>query len=199
MQIDSDLVIYRTTLLRTFQVVPICRVDKSEIGKRKLEKQVAGPPPCAAATTMSRARYGERDTIARWPRDGRSHVARWPRDTSEVAGRFRYRWPRHACRLAHSCTIVKRRSRAPCCAKIAHGGRCASRRRPAAAAPRLCYWLRKMLRYGREVTGLLCTRLARDVDGAPRLVAAACALAAHVIFVWRPPAGRRSGESPTMS
>ncbi|KZV36605.1 hypothetical protein F511_41988 [Dorcoceras hygrometricum] len=31
MQIDSDLVIYRTTLLRTFQVVTICRVDKSEV------------------------------------------------------------------------------------------------------------------------------------------------------------------------
>ncbi|KZV40638.1 G-type lectin S-receptor-like serine/threonine-protein kinase [Dorcoceras hygrometricum] len=31
MQIDSDLVIYRTTLLQTFQVVTICRVDKSEV------------------------------------------------------------------------------------------------------------------------------------------------------------------------
>ncbi|KZV06653.1 hypothetical protein F511_45864 [Dorcoceras hygrometricum] len=31
MQIDSDLVIYRTTLLRIFQVVTICRVDKSEV------------------------------------------------------------------------------------------------------------------------------------------------------------------------
>ncbi|KZV25560.1 hypothetical protein F511_21633 [Dorcoceras hygrometricum] len=31
MQIDSDLVIYRTTLVRTFQVVTICRVDKSEL------------------------------------------------------------------------------------------------------------------------------------------------------------------------
>ncbi|KZV44236.1 pentatricopeptide repeat-containing protein-like [Dorcoceras hygrometricum] len=30
MQIDSDLVIYRTTLVRIFQVVTICRVDKSE-------------------------------------------------------------------------------------------------------------------------------------------------------------------------
>ncbi|KZV54237.1 hypothetical protein F511_33169 [Dorcoceras hygrometricum] len=30
-EIDSDLVIYRTTLVRTFQVVTICRVDKSEI------------------------------------------------------------------------------------------------------------------------------------------------------------------------
>ncbi|KZV53616.1 hypothetical protein F511_26280 [Dorcoceras hygrometricum] len=29
-QMDSDLVIYRTTLVRTFQVVTICRVDKSE-------------------------------------------------------------------------------------------------------------------------------------------------------------------------
>ncbi|KZV41480.1 hypothetical protein F511_26858 [Dorcoceras hygrometricum] len=29
--IDSDLVFYRTTLLRTFQVVTICRVDKSEV------------------------------------------------------------------------------------------------------------------------------------------------------------------------
>ncbi|KZV16709.1 importin-9-like [Dorcoceras hygrometricum] len=28
---DSDLVIYRTTLVRTFQVVTICRVDKSEV------------------------------------------------------------------------------------------------------------------------------------------------------------------------
>ncbi|KZV43049.1 hypothetical protein F511_37422 [Dorcoceras hygrometricum] len=31
MQMDSDLVIYRTTLIRTFQVVTICRVDKSEV------------------------------------------------------------------------------------------------------------------------------------------------------------------------
>ncbi|KZV19593.1 hypothetical protein F511_44116 [Dorcoceras hygrometricum] len=31
MQMDSDLVIYRTTLVRTFQVVTICRVDKSEV------------------------------------------------------------------------------------------------------------------------------------------------------------------------
>ncbi|KZV32768.1 patatin-like protein 2 [Dorcoceras hygrometricum] len=31
MQIDSDLVIYRTAVLRTFQVVTICRVDKSEV------------------------------------------------------------------------------------------------------------------------------------------------------------------------
>ncbi|KZV29933.1 hypothetical protein F511_22824 [Dorcoceras hygrometricum] len=30
-RIDSDLVIYRTTLVRTFQVVTICRVDKSEV------------------------------------------------------------------------------------------------------------------------------------------------------------------------
>ncbi|KZV20521.1 hypothetical protein F511_21035 [Dorcoceras hygrometricum] len=30
MQMDSDLVIYRTTLVWTFQVVTICRVDKSE-------------------------------------------------------------------------------------------------------------------------------------------------------------------------
>ncbi|KZV06790.1 hypothetical protein F511_45727 [Dorcoceras hygrometricum] len=31
MQMDSDLVIYRTTLVRTFQVVTICRVHKSEV------------------------------------------------------------------------------------------------------------------------------------------------------------------------
>ncbi|KZV35987.1 hypothetical protein F511_34350 [Dorcoceras hygrometricum] len=31
MQMDSDLVIYRTTLVRTFQVVTIYRVDKSEV------------------------------------------------------------------------------------------------------------------------------------------------------------------------
>ncbi|KZV23975.1 ankyrin repeat and death domain-containing protein 1B-like [Dorcoceras hygrometricum] len=31
MQMDSDLVVYRTTLVRTFQVVTICRVDKSEV------------------------------------------------------------------------------------------------------------------------------------------------------------------------
>ncbi|KZT76894.1 putative receptor-like protein kinase [Dorcoceras hygrometricum] len=31
MQMDSDLVIYRTTLVRTFQVVTICRVEKSEV------------------------------------------------------------------------------------------------------------------------------------------------------------------------
>ncbi|KZV52250.1 splicing factor 3B subunit 1-like [Dorcoceras hygrometricum] len=35
MQMDSDLVIYRTTLVRTFQVVTICRVDKSEEAKQK--------------------------------------------------------------------------------------------------------------------------------------------------------------------
>ncbi|KZV56141.1 hypothetical protein F511_24969 [Dorcoceras hygrometricum] len=31
MQIDSDLVIYQTTLIRTFQVVTIYRVEKSEV------------------------------------------------------------------------------------------------------------------------------------------------------------------------
>ncbi|KZV54665.1 phosphoinositide phosphatase family protein [Dorcoceras hygrometricum] len=31
MLMDSDLMIYRTTLVRTFQVVTICRVDKSEV------------------------------------------------------------------------------------------------------------------------------------------------------------------------
>ncbi|KZV43603.1 hypothetical protein F511_16495 [Dorcoceras hygrometricum] len=34
MRMDSDLVIYRTTLLRIFQVVTICRVDKSELHSR---------------------------------------------------------------------------------------------------------------------------------------------------------------------
>ncbi|KZV20952.1 serine/threonine-protein kinase [Dorcoceras hygrometricum] len=33
-KIDSDLVIYRTALLRTFQVVTICRVDKSKLHSR---------------------------------------------------------------------------------------------------------------------------------------------------------------------
>ncbi|KZV41851.1 hypothetical protein F511_29051 [Dorcoceras hygrometricum] len=33
MQMDSDLVIYRTTLVRTFHVVTICRVDKSEVAR----------------------------------------------------------------------------------------------------------------------------------------------------------------------
>ncbi|KZV24047.1 hypothetical protein F511_42557 [Dorcoceras hygrometricum] len=40
MQIDSDLVIYRTTLVRTFQVVTICRVDKSESTRSVLGKCV---------------------------------------------------------------------------------------------------------------------------------------------------------------
>ncbi|KZV45498.1 hypothetical protein F511_08001 [Dorcoceras hygrometricum] len=40
MQIDSDLVIYRTTLVRTFQVVTICRVDKSESTRSFLGKCV---------------------------------------------------------------------------------------------------------------------------------------------------------------
>ncbi|KZV28628.1 hypothetical protein F511_30350 [Dorcoceras hygrometricum] len=38
--IDSDLVIYRTTLVRTFQVVTICRVDKSESTRSVLGKCV---------------------------------------------------------------------------------------------------------------------------------------------------------------
>ncbi|KZV55223.1 pentatricopeptide repeat-containing protein-like [Dorcoceras hygrometricum] len=38
--IDSDLVIYRTTLVRTFQVVTICRVDKSESTRSVLGKWV---------------------------------------------------------------------------------------------------------------------------------------------------------------
>ncbi|KZV53105.1 potassium:hydrogen antiporter [Dorcoceras hygrometricum] len=40
MQMDSDLVIYRTTLVRTFQVVTICRVDKSESTKSVFGKWV---------------------------------------------------------------------------------------------------------------------------------------------------------------
>ncbi|KZV24524.1 hypothetical protein F511_17932 [Dorcoceras hygrometricum] len=54
MQIDSDLVIYRTTLVRIFQVVTICRVDKSE-----------PPPPClpraAAAAFPRRTCSGHRE------------------------------------------------------------------------------------------------------------------------------------------
>ncbi|KZT75223.1 hypothetical protein F511_47752 [Dorcoceras hygrometricum] len=49
------------------------------------------------------------------------------------------------------------------------------------------------------VAGLLRARLARNVDGAPRLIAAACALAAQVIFLWRSPADRLSGDAPAMS
>ncbi|KZT76707.1 hypothetical protein F511_46266 [Dorcoceras hygrometricum] len=64
---------------------------------------------------------------------------------------------------------------------IAHGGRCASRRRSAAAAPRRCYWLCKTLRYGREVADLLRTRLARDIDEAPRLSRPRAPLAARAI------------------
>ncbi|KZV44298.1 hypothetical protein F511_17621 [Dorcoceras hygrometricum] len=47
MQIDSDLVIYRTTLIRTFQVVTICRVDKSEFASTTLTQAPKGaaPPP----------------------------------------------------------------------------------------------------------------------------------------------------------
>ncbi|KZV34136.1 hypothetical protein F511_19226 [Dorcoceras hygrometricum] len=40
MQMDSDLVIYRTTLIRTFQVVTICRVNKSESTRSVLGKLV---------------------------------------------------------------------------------------------------------------------------------------------------------------
>ncbi|KZV50279.1 hypothetical protein F511_39505 [Dorcoceras hygrometricum] len=39
-QMDSDLVIYRTTLVRTFQVVTICRVDKSEVRQLRSEQLV---------------------------------------------------------------------------------------------------------------------------------------------------------------
>ncbi|KZV40397.1 serine carboxypeptidase-like 34 [Dorcoceras hygrometricum] len=56
--------------------------------KNENREAVTGPPPCAAATTTSRACYGARDTIARWPRDGDSRVVRRPRDTCEVAGRL---------------------------------------------------------------------------------------------------------------
>ncbi|KZT75725.1 putative anion transporter [Dorcoceras hygrometricum] len=42
MQIDSDLVIYRTTLLRTFQVVTICRVDKSCWGSGSAPRSGSG-------------------------------------------------------------------------------------------------------------------------------------------------------------
>ncbi|KZV22359.1 hypothetical protein F511_25706 [Dorcoceras hygrometricum] len=53
MQMDSDLVIYRTTLVRTFQVVTICRVDKSEpppllsISLAAVGLQAPPPPPAA--------------------------------------------------------------------------------------------------------------------------------------------------------
>ncbi|KZV54756.1 hypothetical protein F511_40862 [Dorcoceras hygrometricum] len=48
MQIDSDLVIYQTTLLRTFQVVTICRVDKSE------------PPPPLSNAAAAAARFRQK-------------------------------------------------------------------------------------------------------------------------------------------
>ncbi|KZV54730.1 hypothetical protein F511_39816 [Dorcoceras hygrometricum] len=68
MQIDSDLVIYRTTLLRTFQVVTICRVDKSEVlvvlisphDLKQLDSRLPSsphtpppPPKCAAAAAAT--------------------------------------------------------------------------------------------------------------------------------------------------
>ncbi|KZV36637.1 hypothetical protein F511_28586 [Dorcoceras hygrometricum] len=58
MQMDSDLVIYRTTLVRTFQVVTICRVDKSE-----------------ALSVIPRGSWGDvarRFIMIRW-------ATRWPR------------------------------------------------------------------------------------------------------------------------
>ncbi|KZV24409.1 hypothetical protein F511_16177 [Dorcoceras hygrometricum] len=74
MQIDSDLVIYRTTLVRTFQVVTICRVDKSEVlvvlisphdskpisavpspqtSRRRRRRCTPPPPPVHAAAAAS--------------------------------------------------------------------------------------------------------------------------------------------------
>ncbi|KZV58607.1 hypothetical protein F511_43702 [Dorcoceras hygrometricum] len=121
----------------------------------------------------------------------RAGRAWWPTMASSHA-HLVARWPRHARHLARSCAIVKHRSRAPCCAMITHGGRCASRRRSAAAAPRRCYWLRKTLRYGREIADLLRTRLARDIDEAARAISSMAAAG-------RPPLRRCSGESPAIS
>ncbi|KZV06731.1 hypothetical protein F511_45787 [Dorcoceras hygrometricum] len=57
---------------------------------------------------------------------------------------------------------------------------------------RLGYW-------SRDVVDKMHALAARWPCAGRALVAAACALAAHVIFVWRSPAGRRSGEAPAMS
>ncbi|KZV49492.1 hypothetical protein F511_29546 [Dorcoceras hygrometricum] len=51
MQMDSDLVIYRTTLVRTFQVVTIFRVDKSEVLVVLCWNTVVDPDPTSRART----------------------------------------------------------------------------------------------------------------------------------------------------
>ncbi|KZV33248.1 hypothetical protein F511_41987 [Dorcoceras hygrometricum] len=51
--IDSDLVIYRTTLVRTFQVVTICRVDKSEVLVVLSTTSVLGKCVCLVTLAMS--------------------------------------------------------------------------------------------------------------------------------------------------
>ncbi|KZV35962.1 Potassium transporter [Dorcoceras hygrometricum] len=54
MQIYSDLVIYRTTLVRAFQVVTICRVDKSESTRSVLGK-------CVYLVTLAMSLFDLRD------------------------------------------------------------------------------------------------------------------------------------------
>ncbi|KZV26783.1 hypothetical protein F511_44356 [Dorcoceras hygrometricum] len=119
----------------------------------KIGKQVAGPPPCAAATITSRARYGARDTIARWPRDGHPHVARWTHDWSEMAGRMHdagrsrdARWSRITAKSLAACFAQRLDDGRPliairphvfaCWPTICSAGRTASRTPQAAAGRR---------------------------------------------------------------
>ncbi|KZV31005.1 hypothetical protein F511_18109 [Dorcoceras hygrometricum] len=57
-RMDSDLVIYRTTLVRTFQVVTICRVDKSELrmtaGAAAQGGAIARATPCVGQCNVLR-------------------------------------------------------------------------------------------------------------------------------------------------
>ncbi|KZV49093.1 rab3 GTPase-activating protein catalytic subunit [Dorcoceras hygrometricum] len=184
MQIDSDLVIYRTTIVRTFQV---------EI---KIHRISAAPPPHAMAPFLLPR------TRARDLRAGHAREA----DVGAAA---------HTCApdahpdLTHLLRDLVGRYVRLCGWTSANvGHRCARLVRWLAA--RHCAVGRRLLALWRDdgrpmhVAGLRAKRCAL-VAAVRRSMAqdardcAACALVAHVNFVWRSPAGRGSGEAPAMS
>ncbi|KZV06874.1 hypothetical protein F511_45643 [Dorcoceras hygrometricum] len=101
-------------------------------------------------------------------------------------------WPRHARRFVRRCAVVERLSRAPRCAKIAHGGRCVAPMLGAVSrleAGRCCKSLAQSLR---NLLTIACATRWRIVRHAPHALRRACGRAPHATW-WRrlPPRGLR--------
>ncbi|KZV16726.1 hypothetical protein F511_25872 [Dorcoceras hygrometricum] len=149
-----------------------CQQDR----KRKLEKHVAGPPPCAAATTTSRAGRAMDDLMSR---AGRATRARWPGDYATASRDVR------APRAAATC-----RGRTSSYAVVAR----LARWRPLDVARDGRRWA-ALFETKRRCWPHDCAHGGARRRWSAALVAAACAHCGARDFVDGAPAGRRSGDA----